>query len=49
MHENQNKLIGYLVLAIVAYHVLNAIIPFLFWALIVCVLWRFYADHTKDR
>jgi hypothetical protein len=49
MHENQNKLIGYLLIAIVAYYVLSAIMPLMFWALVVCVIWRLYVDHNKGR
>ncbi|MEI6073924.1 MAG: hypothetical protein WCS94_00020 [Verrucomicrobiota bacterium] len=42
MHEDQNKIIGYMIAAIVAYYILSAIIPFLIvgvlgW-IVLCVI-----------
>jgi len=42
MHDNQNKVIGYMIVAIVAYYILSAIMPFLIWGLIGLVVVRIY-------
>lgn len=47
MHENQNKLIGYMFLAIVAYYILSAILPFLILAVIGMVALRYYQEWKK--
>jgi hypothetical protein len=50
MDENRiNKLIGYSVIAIVAYYVLQMIVPFLFFGMIGLVIWRVYQDHNKYK
>jgi hypothetical protein len=50
MDENRtNKLIGYAVLAIIAYYVLQMLVPFLFWGVIGMVLWRVYQEHEKKH
>ena len=49
MHDNQNKIIGYMIVAIVAYYILSAIVPFLIWAVVGCVVWRVYQEHHKGR
>ena len=50
MDENRiNKLIGYSVMAIVAYYVLQMIVPFLFFGMIGLVIWRVYQDHNKYK
>jgi hypothetical protein len=49
MHENQNKIIGYLVFAIVAYYILSAIVPLLVLGLIGLVFWRVYQELNKRR
>jgi hypothetical protein len=48
MDENQtNKLIGYAVLAIIAYYVLQMIVPFLIYGVIGMVCWRIYLERKK--
>ena len=47
MHENTNKVIGYMVLAIIAYHILSAIVPLLIVAVIAMVLLRYYQEWNK--
>ena len=49
MHENTNKLIGYLIVAIVAYYVLSAIVPYMIMAVVGCVVWQVYQEHHKGR
>jgi len=50
MDENQlNKLIGYTVLAIIAYHVLQLVAPFLFYGVIGMVVWRIFQEHQKHK
>ena len=45
MHESQNKLMGYAIMAIVAYYVLAAIVPLLIVAVVAMVVWRAYEQH----
>jgi hypothetical protein len=45
MHESQNKIIGYLIMAIVAYYILQAVVPFLIIAVVGLVIWRVYELH----
>ena len=47
MYENQNKIIGYLLAAIVAYYVLQIVLPFLIWGLIGLVVWQIYIAHRR--
>jgi hypothetical protein len=50
MDEQQlNKLIGYAVLAIIAYYVLQMIVPFLFWGVLGMVVWRIYLERNKFK
>jgi hypothetical protein len=49
MHESQNKIIGYLIIAIVAYYILSAIVPFLVIAVVGLVIWRIYDEQHKGR
>lgn len=50
MDENQlNKTIGYAVLAIVAYYVLQMIVPFLIYGVIGLVAWRIYQEYQKNK
>jgi hypothetical protein len=44
-----NKLIGYAVLAIVAYYVLQMIVPLLCWGVIGMVIWRIYLERNKYK
>jgi len=47
--KQNNKLIGYAVLAIIAYYVLQMIIPLLFYGLIGMVVWRVYSKYHKHK
>ena len=49
MHEEQNKIIGYMIAAIVAYYILSAIVPFLIVGVVGCVVWRVYQEHHKGQ
>ncbi len=49
MYENQNKIIGYMVMAIVAYYVLQIIVPFLIWGLIGLVVLQIYWANRRNR
>lgn len=49
MYDQQNKLIGYMVLAIVAYYVLSAIVPFITVALVGLVVWRIMDYWKRGR
>ena len=44
-----NKLIGYAVVAIFAYEILQLIVPFLIYAVIGCVIWRVYQSHQNHK
>jgi hypothetical protein len=48
MYDNQNKIIGYMIVAIVAYYILSAIVPFLIMAVVGMVVWRIY-EQNKGR
>lgn len=48
MHEDQNKMIGYLIMAIVAYYVLQAIVPFLIVGVVGMIVLR-VIEHHKGR
>jgi hypothetical protein len=49
MDKNEsNKFIGYAIMAIVAYYILQFIVPFLIWGVIGMVVWRVYME-TKTR
>ena len=47
--KQTNKLIGYAVGAIVAYYLLQMIVPFLIWGVMGMVAWRIYQEHNKHR
>ena len=50
MDENNfNKFIGYAVLAIIAYYVLQLILPFLFAGIIGIVVVRAYQEYQKFK
>jgi len=44
-----NKLIGYAVVAIVAYFVLQMIIPYLMYGVVGMVAWRIYLEKQKHK
>ena len=50
MDEQQNtKLIGYAVMAIIAFYILQMIVPFLIYGAIGLVIWRVYHEHQKYK
>jgi uncharacterized transporter YbjL len=44
-----NKTIGYAVMAIIAYYILQMLVPFLIWGVIGMVVWRVYQEYNKPR
>ena len=44
-----NQLIGYAVLAIIAYYVLQMIVPYLIYGVIGMVIWRAYQEYQKHK
>jgi fatty acid desaturase len=50
MDEKQfNKIIGYMVMAIIAYFVLQFIVPYLIYGVIGLVVWRVYLTYQKHK
>jgi len=50
MDENRiHKLIGYLVLAFVAYQILTFVVPYLMYGVIGLVLIRVFQEYQKNR
>jgi len=50
MHEkNINKLIGYAVMAIFAYVILQAVIPYLIWGVIIWVVFKAFYQFNKHK
>jgi hypothetical protein len=49
MRENENKLIGYMVMAIIAYYILEVIVPFLIWGVIIWVVFKAYLEYQKHK
>jgi hypothetical protein len=47
--KQQNQLIGYAVVAIIAYHILQAVVPFLIYGVIGVVMWRVYREINKPK
>lgn len=47
--KQTNKLIGYAVVAIIAYYLLQMIVPFLIWGVIGLVVWRVYQERNKFK
>ena len=48
MNDNEmQKFIGYAVMLIIAYYILQAIVPFLFVGVIGVVIWRIYLGTNK--
>ena len=48
-NKQNNQLIGCAVLAILAYYILQMIMPFLFWGVIGMVAWRVYIEFDKHK
>jgi len=48
-NKQLNKSIGYAVVAIVAYYVLQMIVPMLIWAVLIMVAWRIYLEYPKNK
>ena len=49
MYGNQNKAIGWMVIAILSYYVLQVILPFLIWGLVGLVVWQIYWAYRRGR
>ena len=49
MHDNQNKLIGYMIVAIVAYYILSAIVPFLIVGVFGWIVFRLIIQNKRGR
>ncbi len=50
MDERQlNKFIGYAVMVICAYYVLQLIVPYLFYGVIFLIVWRAYQEYQKHK
>ena len=49
MHEDQNKIIGYMVVAIVAYYILSAIVPFLIVGVVGLIAFRLIIQNKRGR
>ena len=47
--NNSNQMIGYAVMAIIAYYILQMIFPFLVWGVIAMVAWRIYLESKKFK
>ena len=48
-NKQMNQLIGYAVLAIIAYYVLQLIVPYLIYGVIGLVIWRGYQEYEKHN
>jgi hypothetical protein len=50
MDEKQlEKLIGFAVVAIFTFYILQIIVPFLIWGVIAMVAWRIYLEFNKHK
>ena len=49
MHEDQNKIIGYMIVAIVAYYILSAIIPFLIVGVLGWIVLHVINQNKRGR
>ena len=49
MHEDQNKMIGYMIVAIVAYYILSAIVPFLIVGVVGLIAFRLIIQNKRGR
>jgi len=47
--KQSNRTIGYLIVAIIAYYVLQMLVPFLVWGAIGLVSWRVYNEFNKQK
>lgn len=47
--KNSNQIIGFAVMAILAYYILQMMVPYLFWGLIGMVVWRILLEHNKYK
>ena len=48
-NKTSNQLIGYAVLAIIAYYLLQMIIPFLIYGVVGLVIWRIYQEYQNHK
>ena len=50
MDEQQtNKLIGYAIMAIIAFYLLQMIMPLLICGVVCMVVWRIYQEYEKHK
>ena len=49
MHEDQNKIIGYMIAAIVAYYILSAIVPFLIVGVLGWIVLHVIIQNKRGR
>ncbi len=47
--NNTNKMIGFAVMAILAYYILQMLVPYLFWAVIGMVIWRIVLERNRFK
>ena len=47
--KQSNQIIGGAILCIIAYYLLQMIVPFLIWGVIGMVVWRIYQEHNKHK
>ena len=49
MYDNQNRLIAWMVIAIVSYYALQVVLPLLIWGLVGLVAWQIYWAYRRGR
>jgi hypothetical protein len=50
MDENYtNRAIGYALFLIIAYYILQMILPLLWWAVVIMVVWRICLERNKFK
>ena len=47
--KNWNQMIGFAVMAILAYYILQMLVPYLFWGVIGMVIWRIVLERNKFK
>ena len=49
MHDSQNQIIGYMIVAIVAFYILSAIVPFLIVGVVGWIVLRVIEQNKRGR
>jgi uncharacterized membrane protein YraQ (UPF0718 family) len=49
MRENENKIIGYMIIAIIAYYILEIVVPFLIWGVIIWGVFKAWMEYQKHK